>query len=68
MRFQTLSEYDDEIKKIDRMIDNQEKYFEEHPEEIAGRMNCEVLKYICNELKKERDKSWIHDKLKEVKK
>ncbi len=50
------------------MIDNWEKYFEEHPEEIAGRMNCEVLKYICNELKKERDKSWIHDKLKEVKK
>lgn len=26
MRFETLSEYDDEIKKIDKMIDNWEKY------------------------------------------
>lgn len=26
MRFKTLSEYDDEIKKIDKMIDNWEKY------------------------------------------
>lgn len=55
MRFKTLSEYDEEIKKIDRMIDNWEKYIEEHPEELGGRMNCECLKYIRNELKKERD-------------
>ena len=26
MRFETLSEYDDEIKKIDKMIGNWEKY------------------------------------------
>ena len=55
MRFQTLSEYDDEIKKIDKMIDNWEKYIKTHPEEIGVHTNCEGLKYIRNELKKERD-------------
>lgn len=55
MRFKKLSEYDEEIKKIDSMIDSWEKYIEEHPEEIGGRANCEGLKYIRDELKKERD-------------
>ena len=56
MRFQTLSEYDDEIKKIDKMIDNWEEYIKTHPEEIGVHTNCEGLKYIRNELKKEKDK------------
>lgn len=55
MRFETLSEYDDEIKKIDKMIGNWEKYIKTHPEEIGVHTNCEGLKYIRNELKKERD-------------
>ena len=55
MKFKKLSEYDDEIKKIDSVIDSLEKYIEEHPEEIGGRTNCEGLKYIRDELKKERD-------------
>ena len=55
MRFETLSEYDDEIKKIDKMIDNWEKYIKTDPEEIGAHTNCEGLKYIRNELKKERD-------------
>lgn len=55
MRFKTLSEYDYEIKKIDKMIDNWEKYIKTHPEEIGGHTNCEGLKYVRNELKKERD-------------
>ena len=55
MRFETLSEYDDEIKKIDKMIGNWEKYIKTHPEEIGLHTNCEGLKYIRNELKKERD-------------
>ena len=55
MRFETLSEYDDEIKKIDKMIDSWEKYIKTHPEEIGVHTNCEGLKYIRNELKKERD-------------
>lgn len=56
MGLKTIYEYDDEIKKIDRVIDNWEKYIEEHPEEIGGCTNCECLKYIRDELKKERDK------------
>lgn len=55
MRFKTLSEYDDKIKKIDTMIDNWEKHIIAHPEEIGVHTNCEGLKYIRNELKKERD-------------
>lgn len=55
MRFKKLSEYDEEIKKIDSVIDSWEKYIEERPEEIGGRTNCEGLKYIRDELKKERD-------------
>lgn len=55
MRFKKLSEYDEEIKKIDSVIDSLEKYIEERPEEIGGRTNCEGLKYIRDELKKERD-------------
>lgn len=54
-RFKKLSEYDEEIKKIDSVIDSWEKYIEECPEEIGGRANCEGLKYIRDELKKERD-------------
>ena len=54
MRFKKLSEYDEEIKKIDKMIDNWEKYIKTHPEEIGAHTNCEGLKYIRNELKKER--------------
>lgn len=56
MGLKTISEYDDEIKKIDKMIDNWKKYFEEHPEGIAGHTNYVVLEYIRDELKKERDK------------
>lgn len=56
MRFETLSEYDDEIKKLNRMIDNWKKYFEEHTEDIGGHTNYVVLEYIRDELKKERDK------------
>ena len=54
MIFKTLSEYDDEIKKIDKMIDNWEKYIKTHPEEIGVHTNCEGLKYIRNELKKRK--------------
>ena len=56
MIFKTLSEYGDEIKRYDRMIDNHKKYYERHPEDIGGHTNHEVLIYIRNELQKERDK------------
>lgn len=56
MIFETVAQYDDEIKRYDRMIDNYKKYYREHPEDIGGHTNHEVLKYIRDELKKERDK------------
>lgn len=51
----TLSDYDDKIEKCNRLMDRYEKYFEEHPETIVGGTNYPVLKYIHDELKKERD-------------
>ena len=56
MSFKKLSEYDDEIKKMDRMLDNFKKCMEEHPEKIGGHINYELLKYLREDLKKERDK------------
>ena len=56
MRFETVAQYDEEIKRYDRVIDGYKKYYEEHPEDIRGHTNHEVLKYIRDELKKERDK------------
>lgn len=55
MMFETLSDYDDEIKKCDRVIDGYRRYFEEHPEDIVGHTNHQILEYIRNELKKQRD-------------
>ena len=55
MRFETLSEYDDEIKKMDRMLDNFKKCMA-HPEKIGGHINYELLKHLHGNLKKERDK------------
>lgn len=55
MRFETVSRYDDEIKRIDEILDNFKEYIEECPEDIGTKGNYESLKYIRNELKKERD-------------
>ena len=55
MRFKTLSEYDEEIKKIDEILHSFKRHIEECPEDIGTKTNYESLKYIRNELKKERD-------------
>ena len=55
MRFKTLSEYDDEIKRIDEILDNFKEYIEKCPEDIGTKTNYQSLKYIRDELKKERD-------------
>lgn len=64
MRFRTVAQYDDEIKKMDRMMDNFKKCMA-HPEKIGGgHINYELLKYLHGNLKKERDKlaaSLYHD-------
>lgn len=56
MMYKTLSDYDDRIKTCDRTIDMYEKYFEEYPETIVDDTNYPVIKYIRNELQKERGK------------
>lgn len=56
MALKTISEYDDEIKKIDKILYNFKEYMEECPEDSGTKWNYESLKYIRNELKKERDK------------
>nr|DAF73422.1 MAG TPA: hypothetical protein [Caudoviricetes sp.] len=55
MRFKTLSEYDDEIKKMDEILDNFKEHIEECPEDNSTKTNYQSLKYIRDELKKERD-------------
>ena len=56
MRFKTLSGYDDEIKKMDEILDEFKEYIEECPEDMGTKTNYQLLKYIRDELKKERDK------------
>lgn len=56
MGLKTIYEYDDEIKKIDEILHSFKGYIEECPEDSGTKWNYESLKYIRNELKKERDK------------
>lgn len=56
MGLKTIYEYDDEIKKIDEILHSFKGYIEECPEDIGTKWNYKSLKYIRNELKKERDK------------
>lgn len=55
MSFKKLSEYDDEIRMYDTMLDIFKKCVEEYSEEIGGELDYEFLRYIQGELKKERD-------------
>lgn len=50
----TISEYNKEIKKIDKILYEFKEYIEECPEDIETKWNYESLKYIRDELKKER--------------
>nr|DAN12678.1 MAG TPA: hypothetical protein [Caudoviricetes sp.] len=50
----TISEYNKEIKKIDKILYEFKEYIEECPEDIGTKWNYESLKYIRDELKKER--------------
>ena len=54
MRYNTLSEYDDEIKRIDEILDNFEEYIENYPEDTGFKPTRMSLMYLREELKKER--------------
>ena len=56
MGLKTISEYDDEIKKIEEILYDFKEYIKEHPEGASVKTKCVVLKYIRDELKKERAK------------
>lgn len=55
MSFKTISEYDDEIRMYDTMLDIFKKWVVEYSYEIGGELDYEFLRYVYDELKKERD-------------
>ena len=56
MRFKKLSEYDEEIKRIDEILDNFKEYINNYTQEIGVKPTYISMKYLCEELKKEKDK------------
>lgn len=53
MRFETLSEYDEEIKRIDVILDNFKEYINNYPQEMGVKPTYISMKYLREELKKE---------------
>lgn len=56
MRFETLSEYDEEIERIDIILDNFKEYINNYPQEMGVKPTYISMKYLREELKKEKDK------------
>lgn len=54
MRFKKLSEYDDEIKRIDEILDNFKEYINNYPQEMGIKPTYISMKYLREELIKER--------------
>ena len=54
MRFKTVADYDNEIKRIDEILDNFEEYIENYPEDAGFKPTRMSLMYLREELKKER--------------
>jgi hypothetical protein len=52
-----LSEYDDKIKRIDEILDNFKEYISNYPQENGIKPTYISIKYLRDELKKERDNS-----------
>ena len=55
MRFKKLSEYDEEIKRIEEILDNFKEYINNYPQEMGVKPTYISMKYLREELKKERD-------------
>lgn len=54
MGLKTISEYDDEIKRIDEILDNFKEYIENYPEDARFKPTRMSIMYLHEELKKER--------------
>ena len=66
MGLKTISEYDDEIKKIDEILHNFKEYIKECPEDSGTKANYMGLKYIRDELKKGREDLEFHKSTQEA--
>lgn len=55
LRYNTLFEYDEEIKRIDEILDNFKEYINNYPQEMGVKPTYISMKYLREELKKERD-------------
>jgi hypothetical protein len=56
LRYNTLSEYDEEIKRIDEILDNFKEYINNFPQEMSIKPVYIFMEYLREELKKEKDK------------
>lgn len=56
LRYNTLSEYDEEIKRIDEILDNFKEYINNHSQEMGIKSTYISMEYLREELKKEKDK------------
>lgn len=56
LRYDTLSEYDEEIKRIDEILDNFKEYINNFPQEMSIKPTYISMEYLREELKKEKDK------------
>ena len=54
MRFKTVADYDNEIKRIDEILDNFEEYINYYTLEMGVKPTYISMKYLREELKKER--------------
>lgn len=56
LRYNTLSEYDEQIKRIDETLDNFKEYINNFPQEMSIKLTYISMEYLREELKKEKDK------------
>lgn len=54
MRFKTVADYDNEIKRIDEILDNFKEYINNYTQEMGVKPTYISMKYLREELKKER--------------
>lgn len=53
MRFNTIHRYNDEIKRIDKALDDLKKDIEKYPEDVWNHINYVLLEWFQGYLKKE---------------
>lgn len=53
MRFDVIHHYNDEIKRIDKALDDLEKDIEKYPEDVWNHINYVLLEWFQGYLKKE---------------